>query len=63
MMLQEFPVEFLFWISIALWLVALFAYALILSGHGRSHKYLYRTLVLSAIVAMLTGGLYMVVGL
>jgi hypothetical protein len=53
----------LFWTSIALWMVALFAYAVILSGHARSHKYLYRTLVLSAIAAMLTGGLYMVVAI
>ena len=53
----------LFWISIVFWLVALFAYALILDGHTRLRKYLYRALVLSAIVALVTGGLYMVVAI
>jgi len=53
----------LFWISIALWMVALFSYALILSGHTRSRKFLYRTVIVSAIAAMLTGGLYMVVAI
>ncbi len=76
--------NFLFWLSIALWLVALVSYALILSAdeqlqredarmsvfipfealfhttsYSRSLKYLYRTLVLSAIGAMVTGGLYL----
>ena len=59
----EFPVGSLFWISIALWLVALLAYALILSGPARSRKYLYQTLILSAIAALVTGGLYMLVGI
>jgi len=77
-------VSFLFWLSIALWLVALVTYALILSaneqlqrkgarisvfipfealfrgsGYSRSLKYLYRTLILAAIGAMVTGGLYL----
>lgn len=56
-------VSLLFWISVGLWMVALFAYALILSGHTRSKRYLYRTVILSAIAAMLTGGLYMVVAI
>ena len=59
----EFPVGSLFWISIALWLVALLAYALILSGRARPRKYLYQTLILSAIAALVTGGLYMLVGI
>lgn len=49
----------LFWISIALWLLALFSYALILSGHTRRRRFLYRTLLAAAIAAMLTGGLYL----
>lgn len=74
----------LFWLSIALWAIALSCYALILSGKERlersnarmsifvpfeelfesSHysrylKYLYRALVLSAVGAMLTGGLFL----
>jgi len=53
----------LFWISIALWLVTLLAYALMLGGYSRSRKFLYRVLIMSAIVAMLTGGLYMAVGI
>ena len=49
----------LFWISITLWLLALFAYALILSGHTRRRRFLYRTLIAAAVAAILTGGLYL----
>ncbi len=81
-------VSFLFWLSIALWLVSLVSYALILSareqlrrkdtgrsagiffgalfadtGHTGSVKYLYRTLVLSASGALVTGALYLSFGL
>lgn len=74
----------LFWLSIALWIVALASYAMILSsdeelqrkgagmsvfiplealfqivGHSRSRRLLYRALVLSAIGAMVSGGLYL----
>lgn len=80
--------SFLFWLSIALWLVSLVSYALILSGREQlqrkdtgksagiffsalfgdtgytgSVKYLYRTLVLSAIGALVTGALYLSFGL
>ena len=80
--------NFLFWLSIALWLMTLVAYALILSGneqlqrkdagisvfipfrklfhssgHSRSLKYLYPALVLSAIGAIVTGGLYLLTGI
>ncbi len=76
--------NFLFWLSIVLWMVALVSYALIVSGdeqlgrkharapvlipfaalfhttsYSRSLKYLYRTLFLSAIGAMVTGGFYL----
>lgn len=79
--------SFLFWLSIALWLVSLLCYAVILSGnerldradraesastffdvlnggpgYARSLKYLYRTLVLSAIGALATGALYLLFG-
>lgn len=53
----------LFWLSIVLWLVSLFSYALILSGHPRHRRQLYRTLILAAVAAMVTGGLYMLVGM
>lgn len=53
----------LFWISIALWMVALFSYALMLSGQTRSRKLLYITVIVSAIGATLIGGLYMVVAI
>jgi hypothetical protein len=81
---DEIRVNFLFWLSIVLWLVALVSYALIVSGkerlerkharvpvfipfealfhstsYSRSIKYLYRTLFLSAIGAMVTGGFYL----
>lgn len=80
--------SFLFWLSIALWLVSLVSYALILSGREQlqrndmgkpagnffgalfgdtgytgSVKYLYRTLVLSASGALVTGALYLSFGL
>jgi hypothetical protein len=53
----------LFWISIALWLVALLAYALMLGGYSGSRKLLLRVVIFSAIAAMLTGGLYMAAGI
>ena len=55
--------QILFWISIGLWLVALVAYALMLSGHVQRRDVLYRASVACAVGAMITGGLYMLYGM
>ena len=80
-------VNFLFWLSIGLWVLCLVSYALILSGdehlerkevgtsefipfrarppgaaYPRPLRYLYRILILAAIGAMLTGGLFLLTG-